>query len=64
MLSPDECRRIDPELSSLTDEQLAEAVALLEQLAELALMEWFRSQQERGSLLPPGIVPFPADALS
>jgi hypothetical protein len=58
MLLPEEVRRVDPALASLSDEELAEAVRLLEGLAEVALANWFRCQQECGSKLPPGVLPF------
>lgn len=63
MLTPEECRRVDPALSSLTDEELDEAVAFLDGLAEVVLAAWFRRQQEHGSKLPPGILPFLEDPL-
>jgi hypothetical protein len=63
MLSPDECRRIDPALVHLSDEELAEAVALLDGLADVVLADWFSGQRQAGSKLPPGILPFLEDPL-
>jgi hypothetical protein len=56
MLSPEECRRIDPALTTLSDEQLVEAVELLDRLAELVLEDWFSRQAQQGSNPPAGIV--------
>lgn len=39
-MTPEEARRIDPQLQGLSDEELAEAIRLLEQLAELALEDF------------------------
>ena len=58
MLSPEECRRTDPRLASLTDHALIEAAELLDRLAEVALADWFRRQAARGSKVPSGILPF------
>lgn len=58
MLTPEECRRIDPALSTLSDDELVEAVELLDRLAEVTLAAWFLRERKRGSKLPPGIVPF------
>lgn len=63
MLSPEQCRRIDPALSALSDEEIVEAVELLDRLAELALAEWFSGEEQRGSTPPPGFVHFSDEPL-
>ena len=42
-MAPEEARRFDPALKDLSDEKLIDAIWLLDELAELVLMEYFRS---------------------
>jgi hypothetical protein len=53
MLTPDQCRAIDPDLASLSDDELTTAVELLTRLAELLLDDWLAhegSKYRRGVL--------------
>jgi len=58
MISPDECRALDPTLATLSDDELAEAVSLLDRLAEVFLADWFTRQRDGGASLPSEVVTF------
>lgn len=42
-MTPEEARRFDPALKDLSDEELIEAIWLLDQLAELTLSVYFEN---------------------
>ncbi len=54
MLSYKQCRRIDPRLKDLTDEEIREVLSRLYDIAELAMNDWFK--KKGGSKNPTAVV--------
>ena len=46
-ITPDDCRRITPELSDMSDEKLEEAIKTLYGLGELALESYFDKEKAK-----------------
>lgn len=58
MLTIHEARQHDPTLDDLSDEELAEALDILSDLAEMALKSWVEEQagsKVRGGILTEGV---------
>lgn len=55
MLSLEQCRKIDPELKNLSDEELLEVRDLLYQMGQLAFDNW--AKEKWGSKSPEWLLP-------
>jgi hypothetical protein len=55
MLTLEDCRKIDPSLRDLTDEQLRQIRASLYDLGQLAFQSWV--SKKYGSKIPVGLLP-------